>query len=309
MPRMRPDDNFRMDHTREALENTPLTAPSFRPDRYIEPQATQPVDVPPVGATPPSGPVPTYQNPNENLGMWGYTGEIPINAMEQQAINFINELYATQGPLATMTPAQDYYGRVLAGEYGPESEAFVQALMDPMRSQMEEDYARAQKGLAGQFSDVGAYFGGRHGVAQGELAGEHLRNMADVEAQLRYSNFLNNMGLMSGAAGGLVGLAGQQGVESQNMLNALLSGGGMITGRDMLNRAEYQNALGRSYQDWLRARNEMLMPFQMSQNLLGQQATMPIAYQTQSPWGALLGGVGQIGGAIAGGYLGKSLFG
>lgn len=294
-----------------------MTAPSFtpRPDSVYE--AIQKKNPPPPpnimpatsgvsGVTPPSD-VPNYQNPNENLGMWGYTGEIPINNLEQQAIEFVNQMYGSGGALETLGPAQDYYNAVLRGDFGPESQAYVSALLDPMRSRMESDYYDKSKALATRFSDVGGFFGGRHGVAQGRLASESNRNMADMEAQLRYKAFMDDLANRGGAAGGLVGLGQAQSGLSGDMLNYLLQTGGMVTGRDALNRAEYQNALGRSYQDWLRARQELLMPFSMAGGLLGTQATVPIVTQTQSPWGALLGGIGNAVGIGGGAGLTKLL--
>lgn len=265
-------------------------------------QATGLIPENPVGATPPSGGVPDYQNPNDNLAMWGYTGEIPINNIEQQAIDFVNNLYGTQGPLSTMGGAQDYYQKVLAGDYGPEGQAYLQSVLDPMRASETQNYNDKAKALATKFSQYGGYFGGKHGVAQGRLASESANNMAQNEANLRYQGFTDNMNRMGGAAQGLQSLGQAQSGVSGDMLNYLLSTGGMVTGRDALNRSEYQAALQRSYNDWLRARQEQLMPFSMASSLIGQQATQPIVTQTQSPWGAALGALGTIGGAAMGNY-------
>jgi len=250
---------------------------------------------------------PDYQNSNDNLAMWGYTGEIPINNVEQQAIDFVNQMYGSGGGLETMGGAQDYYQKVLSGEYGPEGQAYLQQVLDPMRSRMTSDYNDMSKALATKFSDYGGYFGGRHGVAQGRLASDAANNMATTEAGLRYQLFGDNANRMGGAAQGLQSLGQAQSGVSGEMLNQLLSTGGMITGRDALNRSEYQGALQRSYSDWLRARQEQLMPFTMGANLIGQQATQPIVTQTQSPWGAALGALGSIGGSFATGGLSKLL--
>jgi len=50
----------------------------------------------------------------------------------------------------------------------------------------------------------------------------------------------------------------------------------------------------RAYQDWIRARQETMMPFQMGMQLLGFQPQQPFVQQPQpSPWGQLLGMWGQ----------------
>ena len=305
----------------DALRSTarPLTAPSFRPPASGTTLPTAPPPEPvvqggspgldPAGAAPAAGvadgstgpaKVPDYQNSNENLAMWGYTGEIPINNIEQQAIDFVNQMYGSGGGLETMSGAGDYYRRVLAGEFGPEGQQFLSGVLDPMRERSARDYQDMSKALATKFSNYGGFFGGKHGVAQGRLAAESANNQAQTEANLRYQGFMDNMNRMGGAAGGLVGLGQAQSGVSGDMLNYLLSTGGMVTGRDALNRSEYQGALQRSYNDWLRARQERLMPFTMGSNLIGQQATQPIVTQTQSPWGAALGAIGSIGGGLLG---------
>jgi hypothetical protein len=235
--------------------------------------------------------------------MWGYTGEIPINNIEQQAIDFVNNLYGTQGPLTTMGGAQDYYNKVLGGEFGPEGQAYLKSVLDPMRSRMTSDYNDASKSMATRFGESGGFFGGRHGIAQGRLASDTTNNMAQQEANLRYQAFADDMTRRGGAASGLVGLGQAQSGISGDMLNYLLQTGGMITGRDAMNRSEYQNALQRSYQDWVRARSEKLMPFSMASSLIGQPAVQPVVTQTPSPWGAFLGGIGSAAGNWFGGKI------
>lgn len=292
----------------------PLTVPSYQPRASVgvTPMAPTPSQAaiqaaPEAGASTPPGEIPSYTNPNDNLAMWGYTGEIPINNLEQQAIDFVNQMYSAGGELETTGPAQDYYNAVLRGDFGPESQAYVEALIDPMRSRMMSDYNDASKAMATRFSEQGGFFGGRHGVGQGRLSAETNRNMADQEAQLRYQAFVDDMNRRGGAASGLGNLAQVRSGLSGDMLNYLLSAGNVVTGRDVLNRSEYQNALGRSYQDWLRARSELLMPFSMAGSLTGTPMTQPIVTQQQSPWGALLGGVGQAIGLGGGAGLGKLL--
>lgn len=57
----------------------------------------------------------------------------------------------------------------------------------------------------------------------------------------------------------------------------------------------------REYQDWLRARQETMMPFNMISNLLGAQTTQPLVTTETSPLAGLLGGVGPGLAALAAG--------
>jgi hypothetical protein len=284
--------------------NRPLTAPSLNvpapaptaPAPSTSPQVSTAVEPyktsitqPQVGdTTAPQG----ADIPSDNLGMWGYTGPVGINDYEQQALDFINEIYGTQGPLATMMPGQDYYNKVLNGDFGAEGNTYLQNVLDPMRASAMRDYEEMSKGLANRFSQFGGYYGGKSGIAQGRLASDTANNMAQQEANLRYQAYVDDLTRRGGAAEGLRGLGTTQSAISGDILNQLMTGGNMLTQREFTNRAEYQNALQRSYQDWLRARQEQLMPFSMAGSLLGTQATMPVVTQTQSPWGALLGAGG-----------------
>lgn len=308
----------------------PLTAPSFNPNSAVSMTPTSGLSVAPqvsgaqastgqgspvamtspnkpgvVGAMPSDGmsaSVPAVaapvQTPADDLSKWGYTGAIPINNIEQQAIDFVNQMYGSGGALGTMNNAQDYYDQVLQGKYGPEGQAYLEQVLNPMRASSMQNYNEMSKALATKFSEVGGYYGGRAGVAQGRLASDTVNNMAQQEANLRYQNFNDNQGRMSGAASGLTGLAGAQSGISGDMLNYLLSTGGMITGRDATNRAQYQQATQNAYNDWVRARQEALLPYQLSQSLIGQQAITPVVTSQGSDWGAALQAAGMIGAAV-----------
>ena len=335
-----PYDESTYNPTQRALSR-PLTAPSFNPNSSTTRIPTGPgVTAPPAstadnqgsgmitmpkagdvqvpvgggamgGVPPQSG---GNADPNavpsagEDLAKWGYTGQIPINNVEQQAIDFVNNMYGSGGALGTLNNAQDYYDQVLRGQYGPEGQAYLQQVLDPMRTSQMRNYDDMSKALATKFSDIGGFYGGRAGIAQGRLASDTSNNMAQNEANLRYQGFSDNLNRMGGAASGLVGLGQAQSGMSGDMLNYLLSTGGMITGRDTLNRSQYQQAMQNSYNDWLRARQENLLPFTWGQSLTGQQATQPIVTQTQSPWGAALGVLGSAAGAFTGG-IGSGLAG
>lgn len=332
-----PYDESTYNPTQRALSR-PLTAPSFNPNSSTTRIPTSPgVTAPPASTAdnqgsgmnvpiPATAPVPVtggaaggtnYQggtppqtggnaDPNavptarEDLAKWGYTGEIPINNLEQQAIDFVNNMYGSGGALGTLNNAQDYYDKVLQGQYGPEGQAYLQQVLDPMRTSQMRNYDDMSKALATKFSDIGGFYGGRAGIAQGRLASDTSNNMAQNEANLRYQGFSDNMNRMGGAASGLVGLGQAQSGMSGDMLNYLLSTGNMVTGRDALNRSQYQQAMQNSYNDWMRARSENLLPFSWGQSLTGQQAVQPVVTVTPSAWGEALGAVGQIGSAAIG---------
>jgi len=56
----------------------------------------------------------------------------------------------------------------------------------------------------------------------------------------------------------------------------------------------------RAYQDWLRARQETMMPFNMVGPLLGQQTTQPLVTQQPSAWGGIASAIGPALGAAIG---------
>jgi hypothetical protein len=327
MPSYNPYDESTYNPTQKVLSR-PLTAPSFNPNRSTTRIPTTSPSVPPASTAdnqgggklttmPAAAPIPVgggatggvppqsggNANPNavpsasEDLAKWGYTGEIPINNLEQQAIDFVNNMYGSGGSLGTINNAQSYYDQVLQGKYGPEGQAYLQQVLDPMRTSQMRDYGEMSKALATKFSDIGGFYGGRAGIAQGRLASDTANNMAQNEANLRYQGFNDNMNRMGGAASGQVGLAQAQSEMSGDMLNYLLTTGGMVTGRDALNRSQYQQAMQNSYNDWMRARQENLLPFSWGQSLVGQQAVQPVVTQTPSAWGQALGSFGQIGAA------------
>lgn len=283
----------------------PLTAPSFRPSLGLRaPTGNEPQSAVQIPGSPT---VPAQQSPQDALAQWGYTGELPINNQEQQAIDFANNIYSTGGGLGTLGPAQDYYNRVLNGEFGPEGQAYLEAVLNPMKSSAMTNYNELSKALATHFSDVGAYYGGRGGIAQGKLAAQTANDMAQQEANLRYQAYMDNMGRMSGAAGGLQNLGSVQGGLSDQIMNYLLGTGSMITGRSQYNTQQYQAASDKAYQDWARARSELLAPFGWANQLATADTTAPVVTQQSSILSDLLGMVGNVGGLVGGSALTKVL--
>jgi hypothetical protein len=244
------------------------------------------------------------QNLPENmLESFGYTGDIPINPMEQTYLNAINQLY-TQNPtgLQTIQPANQFYQDVLGGAVGATGEPFRQNVYQATQAGAMQNYDTARRNLATKFSERGGYFGGGHSIAQAKLANETSNSLNQILAGLNLEGFNQDVLARQGAASGLAGLGTtQQGISSQ-ILQDIYGGGNLLTQRDLLNRAESQQAQGLAYQDWLRARNENLGVFGAAANLLGYEAFQPIAQQgQQSQWGAVLGALlsaaGRVGAA------------
>jgi hypothetical protein len=244
------------------------------------------------------------QNLPENmLETFGYTGDIPINPMEQEYLNAIQQLY-TQQPtgLQTIQPANQFYQDVLGGAVGATGEPFRQSVYGATKAGAMQNYDTMRRNLATKFSERGGYFGGGHSIAQAKLANETSTSLNQILAGLNLEGFNQDVLARQGAASGLAGLGTtQQGISSQ-ILQDIYGGGNLITQRDLLNRQQSQEARGRAYDDWLRAQQENQAVFGNAANLLGYQAFQPIAQQPQqSQWGnvlaALLSAGGQIGAA------------
>jgi hypothetical protein len=244
------------------------------------------------------------QNLPENmLETFGYTGDIPINPMEQEYLNAIQQLY-TQEPTAlqTIQPANQFYQDVLGGAVGATGQPFRQSVYNATQAGAMQNYDTMRRQLATKFSERGGYFGGGHSIAQAKLANETSNSLNQILAGLNLEGFNQDVLARQGAASGLAGLGTtQQGISSQ-ILQDIYGGGNLLTQRDLLNRQQSQEAQGRAYNDWLRAQQENQGVFGAAANLLGYQAFQPIAQQPQqSQWGnvlaALLSAGGQIGAA------------
>jgi hypothetical protein len=243
------------------------------------------------------------QNLPENmLETFGYTGDIPVNEYENLYLNAIKQLY-TQNPtgLQTIEPANQFYQDVLGGAVGATGQPFRSAVYNATKAGALQNYDTMRRQLAEKFSERGGYFGGGHSIAQARLANETSNSLNQILSGLNLEGFNQDVAARQAAAGGLAGLGTtQQGISSQ-ILQDILGGGNLLTQRDILNRAEKQQAGGLAYQDWLRAKQESMAPFGNAANLLGYQAFQPIAQQGQNQWGsvlaALLGAGGQLGAA------------
>lgn len=265
----------------------------------------------PPGTIPPGGSsVPNNWNEQDMLKKFGYTGEIGLNPYEKMALEFVGQMSQGGGPLATMVPGQGFYGDVLSGAYGPEGEAYRQKVYEATKAGALQNLGDLQKKTADTFANMGGYFGGEHALQQALLQERSANDLATTLANLNLEGYGQNMQNMMGAAGALPGMAGTQQNIVSDILNNMMTGGNMITQRELLNRGEYQNAEERAYQDWLRARQESMMPFNLALSLLGLQPFQNVVQQpSSSGWGSLLGGLGSGVGYGLGGPLGGALGG
>jgi len=242
------------------------------------------------------------QNLPENmLETFGYTGDIPINPMEQTYLDAIQQLYMRQPTgLQTIQPANQFYNDVLGGAVGATGEPFRQNVYQATQAGAMQNYDTARRNLATKFSERGGYFGGGHSIAQAKLAGETSNSLNQILAGLNLEGFNQDVLARQGAASGLAGLGTtQQGISSQ-ILQDIYGGGNLLTQRDLLNRQQSQEAQGRAYNDWLRAQQENQGVFGSAANLLGYQAYQPMAQQPQqSQWGAVLAALINAGGQAA----------
>lgn len=269
----------------------PLTAPSLAAAVGGQQSVTKiPTNEPTIPFT---GPDPSR---GSELEKFGYTGDLGLNDYEQQYLNEITRLMGDRSALNALAPAQGYYADVLSGKYGAEGDDYLQGVLDPMKASAMQSYDELSKALATRYSGIGGFFGGRHGIAQGRLAADTANNMALNEANLRYQRYVDNLNAMGGAAAGLTGVSGQIAGLEDLLLGQIRGGGDLITGREKYNQEQYQGAADRSYNDWVRARAEQLLPYQLALALTGQPSVDNVV--SQSNWlsdiGGILAGIGEI---------------
>lgn len=274
----------------------------FFPNRKISPSGGNPYQ---DGSSPYQGlPVTPAETPEiqpidpkqatSMLDLFGYLGPIDLNPAEREAIGFArNYMYGDRKALEPLNKANNFLNWVIGGGFSPQGHKFRNEVYDATRDTALEDLERTQKLLATKFSNYGGYFGGRHALSQALLADKTLGGLRQTLADLNLSGFNQDVNTRMGASQGLTGLGLAKSSVGKDILNSLLSVGDMMTRREMINRGEYQSAMERAYNDWMRARQEQLLPFQLGLGLLGLQPVSPIAQQPQqSPWNALLSGLG-----------------
>ena len=260
------------------------------------PPSTTPTETVTDTATQQPGPSSTQ----EFLERFGYMGDMPINPYEKLALDYITKM-SEGAPLETLTPAQNFLSSLVGGEFAPQGQAFREAVYQPVEERALTNLERASKGLGERFAHRGGFFGGKHAIAQGEMGERVLSSLSEVLANLNLGGFQGDIANRMGAATGLESMGRTQQAIGGDILSQIMGGGELLTGREGLNRAEEQQAMQRAYQDWIRARQENMMPFNLISTLLGAQPFENIVQQPQqSPWGELLGGIGQGIGQIPG---------
>jgi len=228
------------------------------------------------------------------LPKFGYGGELGVNPYETQALDYITKMAETRQPLQTTMPAESFYREALAGEYSPLGDLFRKGVYETTEAGAMETLEKLQKGMAEKFAHRGGYFGGEHAMSQAELARGTGTDLNQILANLMLSGYGEDIATKMGAAKGIESLAGTQRLLEKGPLEDIMTGGQMLTSRELMNRELYQQATDRAYQDWQRAQQERMMPYNLISSLLGMPATTPMVMQPQaSPLTGLLGGIGQ----------------
>jgi hypothetical protein len=275
------------------------------------------------------GPLKTLQSP-ANFFQNVMLGNKPSNeALTDLAKGKDASGQAWQQMLAGGDPAGRYYGDVLAGKYAPQGQAFQSDVYNATREGAIKELEEEQKRAAQTFAQRGGYFGGKHSTYQSNLADKTLTGLNQTLANLNLSGYQADqanrlaagqglssnvlsagqglsgsqlagaqadLGTRLGAAENLTGIAPLQMNITNSIMDSLLKSGGTLTQKEAANLADYQGAQERAYQDWLRGRQESMLPFQYAMNLLGFQPNTPVVQQPQeSPWNSLFGTLGGVG--------------
>ncbi len=228
---------------------------------------------------------------------WGYR-PLGYNPYEQNALNYINRLYSNPSWVTPYNQSQMYLQSVLSGAYSPQGQQYQNAVIQPLQQQAGKAYERASKNLASNFANYGNYFSGRHGVAQGELASNYTNQLNQAISQLLYNQFQQDTQNRTAAASQMGSMATNRAGLENNLLQNLLAGGNLITGREQYNTQQLQDAITKAYQDWTRARQEAFLPYAMFNQMLTAPIGEALIRQPSNPWSTLLGGIGQMIGTL-----------
>ena len=237
-------------------------------------------------------PPPTYaQGPG--LEAFGYRGDIGFNPMENAAFGYMQQLFQNPSWANAMGQAQNFWLGAMNGAYGPQSQAYQQAVLDPTYAMAQKAYTEASKNLANNFAQYGNYFSGKQGVAQGRLASDFANQMAQTAANANLQAWNQDLAMRQMAGQMLPQTAMNQNSMEMNMLNQMLNTGNYMTQRQMYNNATYADFVNRAYQDWLRARNEMMLPYQAMIGGLNTRAFEPLVQQDNS-WAQAFSSIGMM---------------
>lgn len=300
MPRFR-DDQLR-DWWNKKFRRDPDEPPHWPPGPEPEPPPYPPPQ--PTPPSPPNRPDNPYEGglfdfDFEDIPIYPFElpeGEIPMEwyvapptGLESLGYRRASEIAGSPYYYALMEPAIALYGEAVRGAFSPLGQYFRRQVYEPTREEALLNLERAQKEMARKFASKGGYFGGRHALAEAELARGTLSDLNRLLGELQLEGHKEDISTRFAGARGLEGITPTlRGLEWQDVFNLLQTGG--------RERGMRQLFLDLVREDVMRSRQEQMLPFQMALSLLGVRAFEPVMMEPRSsPWAYLLGGIGQVG--------------
>lgn len=242
--------------------------------------------------------VPAYGSEitSSQLAPYGYVGRLGQSEWDKRLLDYSKSLAENNQMLGGLQQSMSFLGNLLNnGSMNP----YQQSVVDAARAESMRSYDDMARALATKFSALGGYFGGGHSVAQSRLATDAANALNKQIADLLYQGYSDDMTRRLQASQ-LMGLQGQTGAAiNQQIFDALSGAAGTAAERERYDIGQYQAAMDKAYQDWLRGRGELTGMMDLARLILGTQAYSPYAVQTDN-WLAQL--IGTIGGAA---LLGK----
>ncbi len=220
-----------------------------------------------------------------------YTGELVAKQSPEEAksFDFLRKFTDQPAPQGTNL-ANEEIRKTMQGEYDPTTSPYYQAVKAESARNLED----TTQGIASDAAGGGRYWTGARLEQQGNArtdAGNALNTLLGGIAQQERQNRLSTIPLAQQA-----GEAEQQLPLAQ--ASALQSLGGLP--REL---GQAQNEA--TYNEWLRQQSYPTQMAQLAQPYATAQPTWAQPTTTQSPWSALLPGLGSAAGNILSSYLSK----
>jgi hypothetical protein len=181
----------------------------------------------------------------------------PLSDFEKLGLSFLKNFATTDITGKYIAPSYDFYRKVLGGLYSPES-PWAQKYIGEVKKQMKAAKSEQESDLARRFAASGMFTSGPSAVAQSELGQRFIRDLGELTSRMQMELATKAAERQMEAAKGISGLGGME----QALQQAQLAG---LFGYGSLPRQLEQAKLDKLYQDWLRARQEMFIPFGMLQ--------------------------------------------
>ena len=110
-----------------------------------------------------------------------YTGELTAGQsdLQTQAYSGIAGLGIPTAGMGAFNPTSFTAGDTAQTYMNP----YLQASLQPQFAAAQKEYQKAQRDLQGRYGQAGAYGGSRQGVAEGELLGGYLQNLAGIRGR------------------------------------------------------------------------------------------------------------------------------